>query len=188
MAIRLRGGALMFSTLLLAGCGTVSNLAHPRIEEGGRNPFGGVRQDIACYNAAKNGEIGLKGQSKPDSGQHPRVALMCLCAADMPFSLVGDLVTWPYTAAYTYINQPVPYPAMVQGPQTPIQPVSALPTDPKVESLAPAPTPVPDPTPVPAPTPAPAPLPVNPKLDSPRLKTERPSPSVLPPIKTDPGR
>jgi hypothetical protein len=35
---------------------------------------------------------------------------MLFCAADLPFSLIGDVLTWPYAAAYSFINQPIPTP------------------------------------------------------------------------------
>jgi hypothetical protein len=40
---------------------------------------------------------------------------MLFCAADLPFSLIGDAVTWPYTAAYSFINQPIPTPPVTHA-------------------------------------------------------------------------
>jgi hypothetical protein len=40
---------------------------------------------------------------------------MLLYALDLPFSLMGDVVTWPYTAAYSFINQPVFVPPVTQA-------------------------------------------------------------------------
>jgi hypothetical protein len=40
---------------------------------------------------------------------------MLLCAADLPFSLLGDVVLWPYTVAYNFINQPLPIPPATQA-------------------------------------------------------------------------
>ncbi len=40
---------------------------------------------------------------------------MLFCTADLPFSFVGDVVTWPYTAAYSCINQPIPTPPVTHA-------------------------------------------------------------------------
>src|SRR4051812_10142417 len=115
MAFRAIRVALLLSTLPVAGCGTVANLARQKPEQGGVSPFGGVRQDVSCINKATNGELDLRTHSKSESAQRPQVALMLLCAADLPFSLIGDVVTWPYTVAYSYINQPIPIPPVTQA-------------------------------------------------------------------------
>ena len=114
--------ALLLSSLPLAGCGTVANLVKSRPEEGGKSPFGGVRQDVRCIEKASNGECGFGTHPKSESEQHPQVALMLLCAADLPLSLIGDVVTWPYTAAYSFINQPIPTPPMTLAPPIPTSP------------------------------------------------------------------
>jgi hypothetical protein len=62
---------------------------------------------------------------------------MLCCAADLPLSLIGDIVTWPYTAAYTFINQPVPAPPVVVS--TP--PVAEYLPTPPLTSPMPTPTP-----------------------------------------------
>lgn len=116
MAYRVTCFGLLLASLLTAGCGTVANLARPRPEEGGRIPFGGVRHDVSCITRAANGELGPSPQPKSGSGQDPQLALVMLCAIDLPLSLIGDVVTWPYTAAYSFINQPVPTPRVVQAP------------------------------------------------------------------------
>lgn len=79
------------------------------------SPFGGVRQDVKCIEKAANGEFGFRSHPKAESEQHAQVALMLFCAADLPFSLIGDVVTWPYTVAYSCINQPIPVPPMTQA-------------------------------------------------------------------------
>src|SRR6516225_975800 len=106
--------ALLLSSLPIAGCGTVANLAKPGPEQGGKAPFGGLRQDLSCIEKASNGECGFRTDIESD--QYRQVALMLCFYADLPFSLVGDVVTWPYTAAYTCINQPVPTPPVLQAP------------------------------------------------------------------------
>jgi uncharacterized protein YceK len=120
MAIRAICVALPLSSLLIAGCGTVANLAKPGPEEGGKAPFGGVSQDVTCFKKAASGSIGFRTPPMPGSDQPPQVALMLLCAADLPFSLIGDVLTWPYTATYTCINQPVPTPPVIQAPPQPV--------------------------------------------------------------------
>ena len=109
--------ALLLSSLPIAGCGTVANLAKPGPEQGGKAPFGGLRQDLSCIEKASNGECGFRTDIESD--QYRQVALMLCFYADLPFSLVGDVVTWPYTAAYTCINQPVPVPPMALAPSPP---------------------------------------------------------------------
>lgn len=116
MAFRSICVALFLASLLTAGCGTAANLVQSRPEEGGRSPFGGVRQDVQCINRAANGELGAGTHPQQGSEQYPQMALMLFCAADLPFSLLGDVVTWPYTAAYSFINQPIPTPGVVLAP------------------------------------------------------------------------
>jgi uncharacterized protein YceK len=110
MAIRAICVALLLSSLPSAGCGTVANLARQKPGQGGVTPFGGVRQDVWCIKKAANGDFGVRTHPKSESEQDPQLTLMLLCAADLPFSLIGDVVTWPYTVAYSYINQPIPTP------------------------------------------------------------------------------
>jgi hypothetical protein len=114
MALRAICIALVLSSLPIAGCGTAANLVKSHPEEGGRSPFGGVRQDVWCIKKASNGEFDFRTHPKSESEQYPQVALMLFCAADLPFSLIGDIVTWPYTATYSFINQPVPTPPVTQ--------------------------------------------------------------------------
>lgn len=156
--------ALMLSSLPIAGCGTAANVVRSRPEEGGRLPFGGVQQDLWCMKKAATGEYGSKPHTKSDSEQYPQMVLMLFCAMDLPFSFVGDVVTWPYTAAFTFINQPVPVP-----PVTIINtPVTQAGTNPYGTQPMPLPTPYgtpPMPPPIPPgaqPLPLPNPLPVPP--------------------------
>jgi hypothetical protein len=156
--------ALLLSCLSTAGCGTVANLAHCRPEEGGRSPFGGVQQDLSCFREAANGELGFRSHPKSNAEDYPQVALMMFCAADLPFSLLGDVLTWPYTCSYTFINQPVPVPPIpLAGPPT----IQVIPTPPATQ---PMPIPVPPPGTKPPvqgmPLPAPSELPPIPPLPS----------------------
>ena len=137
MGSRLTRAALLIASLHIAGCGTVSNLTRSRTEEGGTSPFGGVRHDLWCIQKSSNEEIGLRGHSKSASEHYPRTVLTLFCAADLPFSLIGDLLTWPYTKVYTFINQPTPVPPVVFANPPMVQ---ALPTPPLMLPI-PIPTP-----------------------------------------------
>jgi len=112
MAFRANCMVLLLSTLPIGGCGTVANLARSG-PEGGKNPFGGVKQDVGCIKQAETGDLGSRTHPKSESEQHPQIARMLFCAVDLPFSFIGDLVTWPYTATYSYINQPIPTPPVI---------------------------------------------------------------------------
>lgn len=113
MALRTICVALLLSTLPAAGCGTVANLVKSPSEDGGR-PFGGVRQDVMCIKQAANGESAVKTRPKSEAEHYPRVAILLFCSADLPLSLVADVVLWPYMAVYNYINQPIPTPPVTQ--------------------------------------------------------------------------
>lgn len=132
MAVRAICVAVLLSSLPIAGCGTVTNLVRLGPAEGAKIPFGGVKQDVSSLKKATNGECGSKAQAKSESEQHPQVARMLFYAADLPFSAIGDVVTWPYTVTYTYINQPVPVPPMMQT--TAMQPTAASPPQTSVPS------------------------------------------------------
>lgn len=119
MAFRALGVAVLLSSLSAVGCGTVVNLARSRPEEGGKTPFGGVQQDLWCIRTGTNQEPGFRKQPESGPEQCQQAAQTLLCAADLPLSFVGDVLTWPYTAAYTYINSPVPTPPVQQAPKPP---------------------------------------------------------------------
>jgi uncharacterized protein YceK len=118
MAFRAICVAVLLTSLPFAGCGTVANLVVTCPEEGGKTPFGGVRQDVSCMNKAASAEFGYRTPPKSELEQCRQTALMAFWAADLPFSLIGDVVTWPYTAAYTCINQPLPAPPVPSAPAT----------------------------------------------------------------------
>jgi uncharacterized protein YceK len=171
MAFRTIRVALLLASLPVAGCGTVANLANQKPGAGGVAPFGGVRQDVACLQKAANGEVCFRGHPKSDSGQYPQRALMLFCAVDLPLSLIGDLVTWPYAVSYTYINQPVPNPPVLIADPPPPPAVPAQPAAPPM----PIPTP-PDVEPVPIPIP-----PVQPPTEvKPTASPQVPAQAVLP--------
>jgi hypothetical protein len=107
--------ALLLSSLLVAGCGTVANLFWLRPEEGGMSPFGGVRHDECCIKKASNGQCGSRTHPESESEQFRQATQRFLCAADLPLTLIGDVVTWPYTASYSFINQPIPTPPVTQA-------------------------------------------------------------------------
>ena len=125
MAFRAICVTLLLACLPAAGCGTAANLVRPGPEGGGKQPFGGVKQDVSCIQKAANGEVGFRSHPKSESEHYPRVVLMLFCAADLPLSLIGDVVTWPYAAAYSYINQPIPVPPVVIQATTDGQPPTA---------------------------------------------------------------
>lgn len=127
MAFRATCVALLLSALSVAGCGTVANQVRSRPEAGGKDPFGGVRHDVACIQHAGNGECD-NGTHATSASEHSRhVARMLLCAVDLPFSLIGDVVLWPYTVTYNFINQPVPVPPVVLPPALGPVPPAVLP-------------------------------------------------------------
>ncbi|QEG28731.1 hypothetical protein GobsT_35170 [Gemmata obscuriglobus] len=127
MAFRAICIVLLLSTVFVTGCGTIANTVISRSEEL-KDPFGGVHRDLHCIRKAANGEGGLRAHGSSEPEPYPKLAVMLLCAVDLPFSLVGDVVMWPYTVAYNYVNQPVPtvpvtsavpYPGLAAPPLTP---------------------------------------------------------------------
>lgn len=125
MTVRAIRVALLLASLPVAGCGTVVNLARPGPEGGGKAPFGGVKQDVRGIKTAANGEAGVRVHPKSQPEQHPQVAKVLFYAADLPFSAIGDVLTWPYAATYCYINQPIPTPPVIQAPPSPVTQASA---------------------------------------------------------------
>ena len=141
MALRTIRVALLLASLPVAGCGTVANLARPGPEGGGKVPFGGVKQDVSCIQSASNGEFGLRAHPRSESEHYSHVALTVFCAVDLPFSLLGDVVTWPYTVVYSAINQPVPAPPVIEIPPAPGTPPAPVPAPPVIQPM-PIPAPV----------------------------------------------
>lgn len=131
MTFRTTGVALLLATLPAVGCGTVANLTRPGPEAGGKTPFGGVRHDMGHIRGAADGGFDAGSDQTLTSGEFRQTAEVVLYSADLPLSLIGDVVTWPYTAAYTFINQPVPLPPIIIAP--PVAPsVSVTVTPPEV--------------------------------------------------------
>jgi hypothetical protein len=58
------------------------------------------------------------------SEQYRQAAGKLFWAADLPLSAIGDVVTWPYTATYTYINEPTPTPPVTLAPTYPVTPAT----------------------------------------------------------------
>ncbi len=141
MAFRISCVALLLSSLPIAGCGTVANLVKSD-EAGGKAPFGGITHDVSSIKQAQavNGDCCCMPCCTAQ--QYRQVALGVLCALDLPFTVIGDVLTWPYAASYTYINQPVPVPPMKPAPPPPAQ-----------QGSNPARTQAPTPPTQPAPTP-----------------------------------
>lgn len=124
--------AVLFAALSTLGCGTVANLAGAG--PGKKAPFGGVKRDLQCLTEAREGAVALGTGQDWEPRPHEQQMLTVLCAADLPFSLIGDVITWPYTRAYTYINEPTDYPPlqvvapplMSTGPFTPVPSAPAV--------------------------------------------------------------
>jgi uncharacterized protein YceK len=112
--------AVLLSSLPLMGCGTVANLARQGPGDDMMSPFGGVHHDLSCMQSGATGET--HPRSQPD--QHAETARTLLCAADLPLSLVGDVVTWPYVVAYCCVNQPIPVPPVTGAPPPPMPPAT----------------------------------------------------------------
>lgn len=125
----------LLAVLPAAGCGTVANLAHTNPDEGGRVPFGGVKRDLAAMHQPP-APVGPRAPHNSDADYSRRTSAVW-SAVDLPFSFVGDLVTWPYVRIYLIVNAPVPVP-----PVTFADPSGA-------QSQPPAPAPKPMPVPVP---------------------------------------
>lgn len=160
MTFRALCGGLLLSVLSAAGCGTMANLTHSNAD-GGPVPFGGIKRDMAVLDKPPVEGPGPVTHRKPQPDQYPHQVLSVLCAVDLPFSLVGDLLTLAYTEAYTTINEPVPVP-----PITFAGAPAALPLPPAPPSTKPIPAP-PAP-PIPAPVGPPEPLPKPAKLPPPK--------------------
>ena len=118
---------LLLSVVSATGCGTMANLAHSNSDEGGRIPFGGVKRDMAAIHNPSGNEPGPITHRKHQSEQYPHEMLTFLCAVDLPFSLVGDLLTWAYTSAYTTVNAPVPVPPITFAASPATLPLNAAP-------------------------------------------------------------
>ena len=145
--------ALLLSSLPIAGCGTVGNLARPGFPVGGgKIPFGGVAHDMACIRDVSNGEA--TSGTPPKLVRSEQVAHSLLWAIDLPFSFVGDVLSWPYVKSYVFINSPTLAAPAIQLMPPPSGPTSPVP----VAAASPAATfdPAYPATPVPA-TPASSP-------------------------------
>ena len=141
--------ALLFSSLPLAGCGTIANLAPSPPGAGGKAPFGGVRLDVSCMKKAATGDCAFGTQPKSDSVRHPQAALLLLCAADLPLTVIGDVVTWPYAVSYTFINSPVPTPPVTQAPPAPPPPAAPAPAPAEAQPQTPPSELLPEPRKIP---------------------------------------
>jgi uncharacterized protein YceK len=106
---------LLCAIIPVAGCGTFANVARQQPGAGGVTPFGGVRLDVECIRKATNGEPSSAASAEKKVSLYPKWAIVSLCALDLPLSLIGDILTWPYTATYSFINEPVPVPPVMIG-------------------------------------------------------------------------
>ena len=96
-------GCVALSTIMtVSGCGTMANLDGRPLPTKGLSgqetttPFGGVRRDI----------IWMKSGQAPDNLKY---------AADLPLSLVGDLMTLPKTVIGTHSDKLLDDPAVIQA-------------------------------------------------------------------------
>jgi uncharacterized protein YceK len=103
MSIQKVIGYVALSTVVASsGCGTMANLDGRPLPTQGLSgqetttPFGGVRRDI----------IWMKSGQAPDNLKY---------AADLPLSLVGDLVTLPKTVIGTHSDKLLDDPAVIQA-------------------------------------------------------------------------
>jgi uncharacterized protein YceK len=86
--------------LLLCGCGTTANLFCFSAEEGGKQLYGGFREDCKA----------VRDFTRPDpsycNSTADRLSRALLFTVDMPASLVGDTLTLPITIANALGWQP----------------------------------------------------------------------------------
>ncbi|QEL16766.1 YceK/YidQ family lipoprotein [Limnoglobus roseus] len=92
--------ALLLSCFSTAGCGTIANVATRGPEHGGMIPFGGVKQDLTFITSDSNLNI---NQKAPPGTYASRLSII-LTTLDLPLSLVGDIVTWPFVELYALSN------------------------------------------------------------------------------------
>jgi uncharacterized protein YceK len=116
-----------------AGCGTVANQVHMQ-RDGGAAGFGGVHRDLD--------RLAKADEAHADTGHK------LLAVADLPFSLVGDIVMWPYTKLFTHVNRDVPTDLMSAAPAPAVHggamPAPTIPTVPApMLPTAPPPQPLP---------------------------------------------
>jgi uncharacterized protein YceK len=84
MTRRLFVGLVSASAALASGCGTLLNTAHYPHASGGEEIYGGVQLDYRVV---------------AQEHQKRSATTVALALLDMPFSLVGDTLTLPYTVA-----------------------------------------------------------------------------------------
>jgi uncharacterized protein YceK len=90
------------TVVLLGGCGTVANLELPT-QAGGRQPYGGVRQDLALV-SERVGDAGSADSAGARIGGG--VEALLVTAVDLPLSVVGDTVTLPITVPAYFLQAP----------------------------------------------------------------------------------
>ena len=90
MTKRLLVGLVCVSAALASGCGTLLNTAHYPYASGGEEIYGGVQLDYRVV---------------AQEHQKRSATTVALALLDMPFSLVGDTLTLPYTVALSMSRQ-----------------------------------------------------------------------------------
>ena len=83
--------------LLNGGCGTVCNNAYLTHEEGGERVFGGVRNDFDGLRSAANDESGVSIGGEEYVDRESQVGKLLFHMLDLPFTVVGDTLSLPYT-------------------------------------------------------------------------------------------
>lgn len=165
MTIRVLCVALGLSCLPLIGCGTTANLVRSYPDDGGKIPFGGVKQDLRVLRGPSPVAADGCPEPVPECKEYPGGLLKVVCAADLPFSFLGDLVTWPYVVIYRFINEPIAIPPLTHVPVIAVPPAPVahpLPVLPPAKTEQPKTTPPTKQEPVPGQNPAPTMPPRNP--------------------------
>jgi uncharacterized protein YceK len=112
--VTLRSAWLILPAVLSVGCGTVHNINPSREilfwDNKTTRVFGGVRDDLAGLS-----EMGGKDMYAILYD----IVIAPFFVADLPFSLVGDTLTLPYTAVYALFSQRLTSPATTEASKPP---------------------------------------------------------------------
>ena len=91
--------ALAVVAVALGGCGTFANTCWLHDDEGGKRIYGGVCADAHVFRKSLAASLGSETPDALSREHHQKAALWS--ALDLPFSVVGDTLTLPYTIAAT---------------------------------------------------------------------------------------
>lgn len=115
MSYRMLGMALVLTSLSTVGCGTAVNLVRHG-SEGGKVPFGGVQHDLDTFHETQAAAPTTAMGDTTTLTHFVNLGRRIFFVVDLPLSLIADTITWPYTSAYTFINEPVALPPILQAP------------------------------------------------------------------------